>query len=90
MDAIERALEIGKGFGHFHHTTYNVASAFAAMDRSDEALKWLKAAADSGFPNYTYFRIDPNLDNLRTSVAFNEFMARLQTQWERYRAVAKS
>jgi len=56
-NAIARAAKIGRGFGHFHHTAHNIASAYAAMNRYDEAVDWLENAADSGFPNYTYFKM---------------------------------
>ena len=62
---IRHAAETGKGYGHFHHTAYNIASAYAAMNNPDEAVKWLEAAVDDGFPNYTYINRDPNLDYLR-------------------------
>ena len=38
---IERAIEVGKGFGHFHHTAYNIASAYAIMNKPDEAMATL-------------------------------------------------
>lgn len=85
--AIHRAVEIGNGFGHFHHTAYNVASAYAAMNQPDEAVKWLQAAAEDGFPNYTYFEIDPNLNNIRTDQRFIKFMSKLQPQWQRFKAL---
>jgi len=50
--AIQRAIEIGGGFGHFHHTAYNIASAYALMDQPALAIKWLQNAADDGFPCY--------------------------------------
>ena len=86
-EAINRAVEIGEGFGHFHHTAHNIASALAAMNRPDEAVRWLENAADSGFPNYTYFQIDPNLDPLRKHPAFVKLMSRLQIQLARYKAL---
>jgi DNA-binding winged helix-turn-helix (wHTH) protein/Tfp pilus assembly protein PilF len=86
-DAISRAVEIGEGFGHFHHTAHNIASALAAMNRPDESVRWLENAADSGFPNYTYFQIDPNLDPLRKHPAFVKLMSRLQIQLAGYKAL---
>lgn len=35
--AISRAVAIGQGFGHFHHTAYNIASALAVLGRVDDA-----------------------------------------------------
>lgn len=85
--AIRRAVEIGSGFGHFHHTAYNIASANASMNRPAEAVKWLEQAAENGFPNYTYFEVDPNLDAIRGDVRFIDFMAKLRSRWEGFRVL---
>jgi len=85
---IARAIEVGKGFGHFHHTAYNIASAYAVMNKCDEAMRWLQDAADDGFPNYPYFEIDHNLDNLRSDPRFVEFMSKGKIQLEKYRKLA--
>ncbi len=65
QEMIAARFRIGKDFGHLHHTAYNIASAWAALDRPDEAVKWLEAAADDGFPCHPYFEADPNLESLR-------------------------
>jgi tetratricopeptide (TPR) repeat protein len=83
---IQRAIEIGKGFGHFHHTAYNIASAYALMKKPDEAVNWLQNAADDGFPCYPYFEIDHNLDNLRQDARFITFMSKLKERWLKYKA----
>ena len=85
--AISRSAEIGKGFGHFHHTAYNIASAYAALDEGDKAVRWLGTAADDGFPCYTYFESDPSLDSLRTYPPFIDFMSTLRKQWERFKQI---
>jgi len=87
---IERAIEVGKGFGHFHHTAYNIASAYAIMNKPDEAMRWLQDAADDGFPNYPYFGIDHNLDNLRGDPRFVEFLSKGKIQTEKFRTLASS
>ncbi|MDI1241658.1 MAG: tetratricopeptide repeat protein, partial [bacterium] len=86
--AISHAVEIGKGFGHFHHTAHNIASAYAAMGRPNEAIDWLENAADEGFPNYTYFKVDPNLDPVREHPRFTDLMSRLEKQWIRFKEIA--
>jgi DNA-binding winged helix-turn-helix (wHTH) protein/Tfp pilus assembly protein PilF len=86
--AIERAVELGHGFGHFHHTAYNIASAYVAMNRPEDGIRWLESASDDGFPNPTYFSIDPNLTPLRHHPLFVEFMAKLQPQWQRFKDLA--
>lgn len=85
---IQRAVEIGRGFGHFHHTAYNIASAYAILNQPEEALKWLQDAADDGFPCYSYFAIDHNLDNIRTYPPFVDFMKSLKARMEHFRTVA--
>ncbi|MGD9629419.1 MAG: tetratricopeptide repeat protein [Pyrinomonadaceae bacterium] len=84
-ERILKANEIGSGFGHFHHTAYNIASAYAVMGRPDEAVRWLETAADGGFPNYPYFSLDPNLERLRKHPRFVAFMTKLRSQWERFK-----
>jgi DNA-binding winged helix-turn-helix (wHTH) protein/lipopolysaccharide biosynthesis regulator YciM len=84
---IQRAEQIGKDFGHFHHTAHNIAAAYAAMNMPDEAVSWLERAADDGFPNYTYFKIDNNLTNVRAHASMVDFMARLGLRWERFRSL---
>lgn len=85
-ERINRALEVGRGYRHFHHTAYAVASAYALMHKPEPAVKWLRTAADDGFPCYPFFAKDTSLDNLRTNPQFIEFMAKLKQQWEQYNA----
>lgn len=85
-DVIAHAIEIGGNFQHFHHTTYNIASAYALMGNFDKAMEWLQVTADDGFPCYPYFEKDSNLDSLRNDERFIKMMADLRQQWERYRA----
>jgi tetratricopeptide (TPR) repeat protein len=86
-DKIKLAVERGKGFGHFHHTAYMIACAYAHMNKHEQAIKWLEAAADDGFPCYPLFEKDSNLDNLRHDARFVEFMAKQRQQWEYYRGI---
>jgi tetratricopeptide (TPR) repeat protein len=81
---IRSAMERGKGFGHFHHTAYNIACAYAVMKKAEPAIEWLQAAADNGFPCYPLFENDPYLDHLRKDPRFIALMAKLKEQWESY------
>jgi tetratricopeptide (TPR) repeat protein len=85
-DAIQRAVEIGRGYAHFHHTSYNIASAYALMHQPEPAMKWLQVTAEEGFPCYPLFEGDANLDNLRKEPRFISFMANQKQQWEHYNA----
>jgi DNA-binding winged helix-turn-helix (wHTH) protein len=84
---IARAIELGTGFGHFHHTAYNIGGAYAALHEPDEAVNWIEAAADDGFPCYPYFERDPNLAGLRNYPRFIDLMALLHKQWKHFRRV---
>lgn len=77
---------IGRGYGHFHHTAYNIASVYAILGKPDEAVAWLEIAVETGFPNYPYFQIDPNLNRIRTHPRFLSFMTELQPRFERYKS----
>jgi len=85
---IARASAIGEGFGHFHHTAYNIASAYASLGKPDEAVGWLEAAADDGFPCSAYFARDPNLERLRGQRRFRALTAALQRRWGRFEKTA--
>lgn len=84
--AIQRAIDIGRGYQHFHHTTYNIASAYAMLNKNDEAIKWLQFTIDNGFPCYPLFASDRNLDNLKGDERFVLLMTNLKKQWETYNA----
>jgi len=83
---IQHAIEIGHGYAHFHHTSYNIASAYALMNEPEQAMKWLQVTADEGFPNYPLFEGDAQLDNLRKDRRFIAFMAQQKQQWEQFSA----
>jgi len=83
--SIETAIQKGKDFGHFHHTAYAIGSAYAVMHRGDEAVHWLHAAAEDGFPCYPLFEHDSNLDHLRNDARFQSLLAEQKKQWEYFR-----
>ena len=84
---IRSAVEKGTGFGHFHHTAYHIATAYALSGRSERAVEWLEAAAEGGFPCYPLFEKDRNLDRLRGDARFVEFMRKLKDRWLEYKAL---
>jgi TolB-like protein/DNA-binding winged helix-turn-helix (wHTH) protein/Tfp pilus assembly protein PilF len=85
-ELIQRAIKMGKGYQHFHHTEYIIASAYALMNKTEPAMKYLQMAAEDGFPCYPLFERDANLNNLRKDPHFVRFMADLKKQWEHYKA----
>ena len=88
-EKINLAISRGKGFGHFHHTTYYIACAYALMNKVDEAIKWLEVTADDGFPCYPMFEHDANLNSLRKDPRFMTFLEKQRKQWETSRSWVK-
>jgi TolB-like protein/DNA-binding winged helix-turn-helix (wHTH) protein/tetratricopeptide (TPR) repeat protein len=82
---IQEAIAKGKGYQHFHHVAYAVASAYALLHRHGQALQYLRLAADDGFPCHPLFEHDSNLDHLRTDPGFLNFLAEQKKQWEYFR-----
>jgi TolB-like protein/DNA-binding winged helix-turn-helix (wHTH) protein len=80
-----RHAQKGRDFIHFHHTEYNIASAYALMHKDALAIQWLQMAARDGFPCYPVFVRDPNLAKLRNDPRFVQFMADQKKQWESYK-----
>ena len=86
-EMIQRAIDIGKGYQHFHHTAFNIAAAYALLNKPEQAIKWLEFTADDGFPCYPLFENDPKLNNLRRDERFITFMEKLKQRWQRYDSI---
>jgi len=80
------AIVKGRGFVHFHHTAYNIATTYALLHQPARAVYWLRQAAEGGWPCYPYFARDPNLDRIRSDADFVVFMKELNARWDHYRA----
>lgn len=85
-EKIRFAIEHGEGISHFHHAEHLIASAYALMGNTPEAVTWLKKTAEHGLPCYPLFKNDPNLKSLRNDPGFISFMEKLKKQWEHYKA----
>jgi len=85
-EKIKYAIEHGEGISHFHHAEHLIASAYALMGNTPEAVTWLKKTAEHGLPCYPLFKNDPNLKSLRNDPKFISFMEILKKQWEHYKA----
>ena len=83
--AIPAILQQARNNRAYHHITYNIACVYALSGKTDEAVKWLRATADTGMPNYPLFVRDPHLNRIRKETAFIQFMAELQPRWEGFR-----
>jgi len=84
---IRDALEKGKGFGHFHHTTYIIACSYAALNQPEEAVRFLQMAAEDGYPCYPLFERDAHLDAIRQNPKFKSFLSVQKQEWEYYKSL---
>jgi TolB-like protein len=80
-DAIKllRPLELS-----YHHMTYQIACAYAVMGKKDEAMKWLRETATTGYPVYPVFARDAFLDPIRKEPEFIQFMTEMKSLNEKY------
>ena len=72
-------------FNPSHHAAYFAACASARMRRAQEAVPWLREAAETGFPCYPLFARDANLDPIRQDPRFQAFLTETQKQSESLR-----
>ena len=70
---------------NYHHATYDIACIYALEGKTDEAVKWLRETAATGFPSYPLFERDAYLNRIRQAPEFIQFMAEMKAQNERYR-----
>jgi DNA-binding winged helix-turn-helix (wHTH) protein len=76
LDCVRRACATPRSFGHSHHTYYQIAGIHSLLGQTVEAMAWLERSANTGFPCWPFFQIDPALANLRP---LPEFQALLKT-----------
>ena len=57
-----------------HHVAAGLGDAYAQLGRPDEALRWLRNAADTGFPCYPWYARDPLLAPLRGMPVFERWL----------------
>jgi adenylate cyclase len=86
-EKINLAVETGKGFGHFHHTAYQIGCAYALMKKPERAITFLEWAAEDGFPCYPLFEKDKNLDSMREESRFRALLTKVKQKHEYYRSL---
>ena len=79
---IAAAIDVGRGFGHFHHTALTIGEVYAQLGDLERAQQWVENAANDGFPNYSFFEVDPHLAPLRATERFRRYLAQLRAEWE--------
>lgn len=63
-----------------HHVAYSLGAAYAQLGDSAEAIRWLRTAADTGFPCLPWFERDPLLGSIRRLPEFSELLAYVRTR----------
>lgn len=81
------AIENKRALRHVHHLYHNLAGASALLGQNEEAVKWLKLAADNGLPCYPLFKQDSNLKSLKGNPDFDAFMLELKNKLEYYKSL---
>ncbi|MEP7212844.1 MAG: protein kinase [Acidobacteriota bacterium] len=71
---------------NYHHAAYDIALVYALEGKAGESVKWLRKSAETGFPNFPLFERDRNLDRVRNSPDFVQFMSEMSSLNERLNA----
>jgi serine/threonine protein kinase len=81
LQSTRRALDSPRSFGHTHHTYYQIACTYAVLRETDTALAWLERSAETGFPCWAFFRVDPHLETLRDEPRFQRLVTDLEREY---------
>ena len=63
-----------------HHVAYSLGAAYAQLREFDHAMRWLRTAADTGFPCTIWFERDPLLEPLRRTPEFAALRAYVEAR----------
>lgn len=69
--AVDRVM---KGTYRDHHVAYSLGAAYAQLGDFTLANRWLRTAADTGFPCLPFFERDPLLEPLRVQPEFSDLL----------------
>lgn len=81
LNCIHKSCESAQSFGHNHHIYHQIASAYSLLGEGEKAMPWLERAVNTGFPCWSLFRIDPSLEQLRSSRRFQELVSSLEEEY---------
>ena len=75
-DEAEKTIRAVVDSGYMdHHVAYSLGAAEAQLRHPAEAVKWLRSAAETGFPCYQWMVRDSLLDPIRSEAGFQAFLA---------------
>lgn len=81
LDCVRKTLDFPISFGHAHHTYHHVACIYAVLGENEKAMAWLEKSVDNGNPCWSFFQIDPFLENLRQEPRFQQSIAALKREF---------
>jgi serine/threonine protein kinase/TolB-like protein len=93
-DEAERTVRAVLDSGYMdHHVAYSLGAAAAQLGHPNEAVNWLREAAETGFPCYPWLERDSLLDPIRAVPEFKTFATGLRADYDaartRYQAVSR-
>ena len=63
-----------------HHVAYSLGATYAGLGRTEEGLRWIRQAADSGLLCSAWYLNDPLLAPLRMDPAFAPFISSVRSR----------
>ena len=85
-DEAEKTIRAVVDSGYMdHHVAYSLGAAEAQLRHPAEAVKWLRSAAETGFPCYQWMVRDSLLDPIRSEAGFQAFLTTLRADYDRAR-----
>jgi serine/threonine protein kinase len=81
LDCVRKALDSPLFFGHTHHAYHHIAGINAVLGDTKKAMAWLVRTVDTGFPCWSFFRLDPHLESLRELPAFRTLVDGLERKY---------
>ena len=80
-EARARAEAVERGAYMDHHVAYSLGAAWAQLGDAAASVRWLRQAADTGFPCYPWFARDTLLDPVRGERAFSDLVSDIERQY---------
>jgi serine/threonine-protein kinase len=81
LQCVRKALDSPRCFGHTHHMYYQIACVYAVIGETDKAMAWLERSVETGFPCWSFFRVDPHLESLREEPTFKRLVTGLEQKY---------
>jgi tetratricopeptide (TPR) repeat protein len=73
-------LEIVEARPESYVAYYNIACIYSEQNRAEESIDWLKKAVEKGFGDWDFLKKDTDLENIRGSSYYREFISGLEKE----------